>query len=176
MTVCGSQQWIWKKRSSIEVRDEMDRETAIDLLDNLLGMVEDNHDSDYDAALHMGIDALKTQDMSGNMSGTQNPLDCISRRAAVDAVANGLKRVFVEYQDVAEKLLNNVPSVQPQRWIPVTERLPENGHYYLKCTKYGNVDVDYYWDGFENATKYGEEIVAWMEKPKPYKGGQDETN
>ena len=61
-----------------------------------------------------------------------------------------------------------------QRWIPVTEALPKNGHYYLKCTKYGNVDVDYYWDGFENATKYGEEIVAWMEKPKPYKEGQND--
>lgn len=141
---------------------------------------------------------------------------------AINAVAEGLKRTFVEYRDVAEKLLNNVPSAQPEhtethscdyqrtethesctdcplydhdrhncprfnrvipatieaakpRWIPVTEALPKNGHYYLKCTKYGNVDVDYYWDGFENATKYGEEIVAWMEKPKPYKGGQNET-
>lgn len=65
-----------------------------------------------------------------------------------------------------------IEEVKP-RWIPVTEALPKNGHYYLKCTKYGNVDVDYYWDGFENATKYGEEIVAWMEKPKPYKEGQD---
>lgn len=33
---------------------------------------------------------------------------------AIDAVANGLKGVFVEYQDVAEKLLNNVPSAEPE--------------------------------------------------------------
>ena len=39
--------------------------------------------------------------------------DLISRQAAIDAVANGLKGVFVEYQDVAEKLLNNVPPAQP---------------------------------------------------------------
>ena len=32
---------------------------AIDLLDNLIGMVEDNHSSDYDTALRMGIEALK---------------------------------------------------------------------------------------------------------------------
>lgn len=74
---------------------------------------------------------------------------------AINAVAKGLKGVFVEYQDVAEKLLNNVPSVQPeppedicgecdawnkykseikalpsaqpgQRWTPVTEALPRD--------------------------------------------------
>ena len=34
-------------------------EEAIDLLDNLIGMVEDNHKSDYDKAIKMGIEALK---------------------------------------------------------------------------------------------------------------------
>lgn len=42
-----------------EEGDEMDKQTAIDLLDNLLGMVEDNHESDYDTAIKMGIDAIK---------------------------------------------------------------------------------------------------------------------
>ncbi len=46
--------------------------------------------------------------------------DLISRQAAIDAVAKGLKGVFVEYQDVAEKLLNNVPSVQPEPAIPLS--------------------------------------------------------
>lgn len=36
----------------------MNRETAIDLLDNLIGMVEDNQENDYDEALKMGMDAL----------------------------------------------------------------------------------------------------------------------
>jgi hypothetical protein len=31
---------------------------AIDLLDNLIGMLEDNHNSNYDAALQMAIKAL----------------------------------------------------------------------------------------------------------------------
>ena len=90
----------------------------------------------------------------------------------------------VQSEDVARDIATIIENEKDMRvilangqtgWIPVTEALPENGHYYLKCTKYGNVDVDYYWDGFENATKYGEEIVAWMEKPKPYKGRQDGT-
>ena len=36
----------------------MEREEAIELLDNLIGMVEDNHEADYDTALKMAIDAL----------------------------------------------------------------------------------------------------------------------
>ena len=38
----------------------MTREEAIDLLDNLIGMIEDNHNSDYDTALEMAIKALET--------------------------------------------------------------------------------------------------------------------
>lgn len=37
----------------------MTRGEAIDALDNLLGMVEDNHGTDYDEAIKMAIDALK---------------------------------------------------------------------------------------------------------------------
>lgn len=36
----------------------MTREEAIELLDNLIGMVEDNHNSNYDTALQMAIKAL----------------------------------------------------------------------------------------------------------------------
>jgi rubrerythrin len=39
----------------------MTNEQAINLLDNLLGMVEDNHNSDYDKALKMGVEALEKQ-------------------------------------------------------------------------------------------------------------------
>ena len=39
----------------------MTREEAIDLLDNLIGMVNDNHDSDYDTALKMAIKALENK-------------------------------------------------------------------------------------------------------------------
>lgn len=39
----------------------MTNQEAIDLLDNLIGMIEDNHGSDYDSAIRMAIDALKPQ-------------------------------------------------------------------------------------------------------------------
>ena len=37
----------------------MTREEAIGLLDNLIGMLEDNHNSNYDTALQMAIKALE---------------------------------------------------------------------------------------------------------------------
>ena len=55
-----------------------------------------------------------------------------------------------------------------QRWIPCSERLPENGHYYLWCSDMGHVQSDYYWNGFENGMKYGYNIVAWMPLPKAW--------
>lgn len=54
----------------------MTREEAIDLLDNLVGMVEDNQENDYDTALKMAIEALKADG------------DTISRQAAINAIEN----------------------------------------------------------------------------------------
>ena len=39
--------------------EKMDRQTAADLLDNLIGMVDDSQGNDYDTAFKMGIEALK---------------------------------------------------------------------------------------------------------------------
>ena len=41
----------------------MTREETIDLLDNLIGMIEDNHNSDYDTAFKMAIKALEQGDV-----------------------------------------------------------------------------------------------------------------
>lgn len=45
----------------------MTKEKAIDLLDNLIGMVEDNQESDYDTALKMGIQALSQEPTNENL-------------------------------------------------------------------------------------------------------------
>ncbi len=63
--------------------------------------------------------------------------------------------------------IEHAPTVN--QWIPCSERLPENGHYYLWCSDMGHVKSDYYWNGFEDGMKYGYNIVAWMPLPEPYK-------
>lgn len=102
--------------------------------------------------------------------------DLISRQAAIDAILQ-LSKVepeSCEYWDSESSFCAlSKPSAQPeQKWIPCSERLPENGHYYLWCSDMGSVQSDYYWNGFENGMKYGYNIVAWMPLPEPYQGGE----
>jgi len=85
----------------------MTREEAIDLLDNLIGMVEDNHNSDYDTALQMGIKALE-----------QEPCDdCISRDMALEKMADYVASGYaVSAEDFEEysRIICQLPPVTPQ--------------------------------------------------------------
>jgi len=127
-------------------------------------------------------------DKKSDLQPTCNQLatDRISRQAAIDAVKkNTFRLTFAEeqnceghvawsaeavYSDVMEGALLDLPSAQPeQRWIPCSERLPENG-YWLWSAKGGEVQKDFYWDGhWEQAEKYGYDVMAWLPIPKPYK-------
>lgn len=46
-------------REEYESEGDMTREQAIDLLDNLIGMIDDNQENDYDTAFKMAIQALE---------------------------------------------------------------------------------------------------------------------
>ncbi|MBR2390544.1 MAG: hypothetical protein IKA94_07095 [Mogibacterium sp.] len=122
---------------------------------------------------------------------------------AIEALAKELKGVFVEYRDIAEKLIGKLPSAQPH-WIPVTERLPEERDWYLgifeepdtgwinplpficdyllgketKATTKEGWILKGYTDREEHIDYYFNlECVAWMLLPKPWKdmrGEQDE--
>ena len=56
------------------------------------------------------------------------------------------------------------------RWIPVTERLPEEDGRYLITGKRGTV----YSLEYEDERWYGGiQPIAWMPLPEPYKGGEE---
>lgn len=64
------------------------------------------------------------------------------------------------------------------RWIPVSERLPQkNGHYLCTVTKPQYIDRIYvrlnYWCGRWYGCSRGE-VVAWMPLPEPYKVESEE--
>lgn len=75
--------------------------------------------------------------------------------------------------------------VQPTKWIPVTERLPEeykNVLCYYEYFRYGDfncmfrtIDRGYYgnggWGG-EAGQGYKNKVLAWMPLPKPPKDGE----
>lgn len=81
-------------------------------------------------------------------------------------------------------LIDDAPTIEPQQWIPVTERLPKKyiGEW-LCCDKYGNIFILRY----ENTTPNGDcvfcytdndgysvsvhDVVAWMPLPKTFREG-----
>lgn len=65
--------------------------------------------------------------------------------------------------------IKDIPSAEP-RWIPVNDRLPEKYTYTLWCSLGGCVQSDYFNGEFwEDAEKYGYEVIAWMPLPQAYK-------
>ena len=71
--------------------------------------------------------------------------------------------------DIKAEEVAPIPPVNPQepktKWIPVSEKLPEDTGYYLTTTKYGEVYCDY-WTGI--SFDRSETVIAWIPLPTPY--------
>ena len=96
--------------------------------------------------------------------------DLISRQAAIDAVM--CEPTDAHYPSWYAERLEQMPSAQPeQRWIPCSERLPEERGFYLTTTKDKAVYCDY-WneDNFDRT----EMVIAWMPLPEAYRGGDEQ--
>jgi len=111
--------------------------------------------------------------------------DPIDRQVAIESVADEIwhypnecyknLNVFENAKDLAEHALRGLPSAQPeQRWIPCSERLPEEGEIVLTQANIENMislcvasRQDYnYWKGW-NTREIN--VVAWMPLPEPYR-------
>lgn len=68
-----------------------------------------------------------------------------------------------------------VPSAQPeQRWIPVSERLPEELTIVLITDKEGDVFVSEFIGVINGCAEWAtDDVIAWMPLPEPYKGGEE---
>lgn len=139
--------------------------------------------------------------------------DYILREDAVAAVMETDPHVFLTYNKKKEKTdivvaqiteevleqINKIPAadVEP-RWIPVTERLPEEDKEVLISYRYkegegdtshSDIDITSYGQMYFGGQKVGRvkhwrapfeyfesnyEVIAWMPLPEPYKGGEEE--
>ena len=106
--------------------------------------------------------------------------DLISRQAAIDEI----KAVY-EWHDVVteDRMIQHfkvLPSVQEQRWIPVTERLPEEDGVYIVTYKipHEGKDIESFGVGVKHfigrlkmwSMNDLSTPIAWMPLPEPYKG------
>ena len=74
------------------------------------------------------------------------------------------QRITTALDEVMERL-------EQTRWIPVSERLPEESKRYVVATKYNDVMTDFYTgEGFLQ----GDDIIAWMPLPAPFEPQESE--
>ena len=84
-----------------------------------------------------------------------------------------------QYNDMAERLaeLEWKLGEAEQRWIPCSERLPnESGWYVISVVGFENItDVSYFYsdEAKWSDVSHTQSVVAWMPLPTPYKGGAD---
>lgn len=100
----------------------------------------------------------------------ENCEDCISRKAAIDSLIGW--ETDPSDEDI-ESELRKLPSVNPQKWIPCKERLPEEYQRVMVtiCKSGYYVDVLTYWSDSDIWKLY---VVAWMPLPEPWKEGDAE--
>lgn len=95
--------------------------------------------------------------------------DLISRQEAISAVNTALFPKKNTAKD-AEKALLNLPPAQ--QWTPVSERPPEvTGRYIVTNTMTGAWEIDI--DMWLGEWRDSKGVVAWMELPESFAGGDD---
>ncbi len=110
--------------------------------------------------------------------------DVIYRQAAIDALhMHIMYRMSTDSNKKRlDEWINNLPSAQPeQRWIPCSERLPEESGRYLISALDGirrRTTVTPYQPRYKAWTMTGKmaywKVVAWMPLPEPYKEGEQD--
>lgn len=101
----------------------------------------------------------------------------------IDEYLANYQKVAEKYRQIADWLKELKQLKEQTRWIPVSERLPEEDGQYLITVKYKHVNDSYedvyaehgeWYDGRWDMFCFGhcgevEEIIAWMPLPAPYK-------
>ena len=164
--------------------DLMTNEEAIDLLDNLLGMIDDSQGNDYDAAFKLGIKALAIIQPCEDVISREHLLSEIEKLKQSpwynDKRGNGFEYLIHEaVETVCDLCIKQEPSVQPiNRWIPVSEKLPENRNQEVLISLEWGIDIGKYSDGewhSEWINHYDDgNVLAWMPLPKPYEPQESE--
>lgn len=94
----------------------------------------------------------------------------------------------IRCEDLA-RIINDMPTIEPQKWSPVSERLPSDEDYdetftvTIQCEHYDGWDD--YVTGYADWTPHGWDIqscyigqikvIAWMPLPEPYQPKEEKS-
>lgn len=99
-------------------------------------------------------------------------MELIDRLGVMKALDEAKIKTTSEECDRIIDVIGSMPTIN--RWIPVTERLPEEEGAYIVTVKdiWGNGYVTREWF-YGNEWSYSY-VVAWMPSPEPYEEGEEE--
>ena len=108
--------------------------------------------------------------------------DAISRQAVWVKITSGAYpgESTEQFIDRISKEVDTMPSVTPkQKWIPVSEELPEQGQEVIcQCRanmiKVLKLDADFDWYQDADHCYMNGFVIAWMPLPEPYKAESEE--
>ena len=108
----------------------------------------------------------------------------IDADAFKEYICNAYEQVKHMYPDGGEwarqitedfcKDIDDQPTIEPQKWVSCSERLPEENDEVLVTGKVDNalyVDIDEWTGSGFWINAFG--VIAWMPLPEPYKGGEE---
>ena len=89
----------------------------------------------------------------------------MSSNAYSNVVRDNCKDCISDHEQLAEWLTELKERREADRWIPVSERLPEKDGRFIICTPSGDVDTNCFMFG-QFTRPY---VIAWRHLPEPYK-------
>lgn len=129
------------------------------------------------------MDSINPKQAKAEIEKEESAKDCISRAGALRHRHLIYDDDGIGYSVVRVDEIMALPSVTPHpRWIPVSERLPEEETDVLICNRNGDialsrgsysteVENDFIW--YTSGWRFGK-VIAWMPLPKPYKAESEE--
>ena len=115
--------------------------------------------------------------------------DFISRQAAIEALDGNVivtskesVQAVMDYIRGCADRIRSLPSAQPeQRWIPCSERLPDDDRTKVVTLANGNAEAGYYSNGDwwcigDTISLENPIVIAWMPLPEPPEVEDNETD
>ena len=133
----------------------------------------------YEEAINMAITALSEN--KGDLISRQKVLNTLD---FADNALTGEERTVEKYKELLTECIKVLPSnsENPNKWIPVSERLPETHLNVLLELRSGEMltgfkaetEPYFYRHGVDACYIEPQNVLAWMPLPKPYKEESEE--